>query len=294
MNRQFSLSPKLLVTLLLLLMAMASLTSGARVLSDEDDLTAEQVIARHLDSIGSAEARASINSRVILGGAVAAARIGGSGQAEGQAVLASRGNKSLIGMAFSVPNYPHEKMGYDGKKLTVAELTPGTRSELGKFFMAHEMPFREGLLAGTLSTAWPLLNMTLRRAVLKYEGTKKLHGHKMYVLRYETRNDSGLKTKVYFDAETFRHVRTEYEHRIIQQMADQPGRTQKQGDSITKLVEEFSEFKTVDALTLPHSYKLQLSVETLGRRILQDWTLALSQFVANRTLDDKEFDVVSK
>ena len=86
----------------------------------------------------------------------------------------------------------------------------------------------------------------------------------------------------------------EYEHRIIQQMADQPGRTQKQGDSITKLVEEFSDFKTVDGLTLPHSYKLQLSVETLGRRILLDWTLAFSQFVANRTLDDKEFDVVSK
>ncbi|HEX4899245.1 MAG TPA: hypothetical protein VFV61_01860 [Pyrinomonadaceae bacterium] len=292
MSRRFS--RRYLTAALLLLMATIPPSSTSRAISDEDDLTAEQVIARHLDSIGSAEARASITSRVILGRALAAARIGGSGQAEGQVVLASRGHNSLVGMAFTVPNYPHEKMGYDGKKLTVAELTPGVRSELGKFFMAHEMPFREGLLSGTLSTAWPLLNLPSRKAALKYEGTKTLQGHKRYVLRYETKNDSGLKTRLYFDAETFRHVRTEYEHRIIQQMATAPGVTQKQGDSITKLVEEFSDFKPVDGLSLPHSYKLQLSVEMLGRRILQDWTLSLSQFVANRTLDDKEFDVVAK
>jgi hypothetical protein len=292
MRPQFCLSGKCVIAGLLLLMATAPTSSRAR--SDDDDLTAEQVIAKHLDSIGTAEARASITSRVILGTVLAVVRVGGSGQAEGQAVIASRGNNSLIGMAFSVPNYPHEKMGYDGKKLTVAELTPGVRSELGKFFMAHEMPFREGLLTGSLSTAWPLLTLTSRKAVLKYEGTKKLQGSKMYVLRYETRNDSGLKTKLYFDAETFRHVRTEYEHRIVQQMATQPGVTQEQGDSIIKLVEEFSDFKAVGGLTLPHSYKLQLSIERLGRRIVQDWTLALSQFVANRTLDDKEFDVISK
>lgn len=281
-----------LLTALLLLVPTASTSS--KVFLDEDDLTSAQVVAKHLDSIGSAEARAAVKSRVILGTALATARIGGSGQAEGQAVLASQGEKSLVGMAFTVPNYPHEKMGFDGKKLTVAELTPGTRSELGRFFMAHEMPFREGLLGGTLSTAWPLLDMTSRKASLKYEGTKKLQGQKMYVLRYETKNDSGLKTRLYFDAETFRHVRTEYEFRIIQQMSERPGVTQKQGDSITKLVEEFSDFKTVSGLTLPHSYKLQLSVETLGRRILQDWTISASQFVANRALSDKEFDVVSK
>ena len=77
-------------------------------------------------------------------------------------------------------------------------------------------------------------------------------------------------------------------------MAAAPGVTQKQGDSITKLVEEFSDFKPVDGVTLPHSYKLQLSVEMLGRRILQDWTFSLSKFVGNRTLVDKEFDVVSQ
>ncbi len=294
MRSRFSLTVKVLLSALLFLVLTIPISPSSQALPGAEEMNAEKVINEHLNSLGTAEARAAVTSRVILGTVLATARIGGSGQTEGQAVLASRGNNSLMGMAFTVPSYPHEKMGYDGKKLTVAELTPGERSELGKFFLTHEMPFKEGLLEGTLSTAWPLLNLSSRKAVLKYDGTKKLQGQKMYVLRYETKNDSGLKTKLYFEAETFRHVRTEYEDRIIQQMAAAPGVTQKQGDSITKLVEEFSDFKPVDGVTLPHSYKLQLSVEMLGRRILQDWTFSLKKFVGNRTLVDKEFDVVSQ
>ena len=254
----------------------------------------EEIIARHLDAIGSSEVRAAVKSRVILGTAVATFRIGGSGQAPGRAVLASQGNRNLIGITFDISDYPHENMGFDGKKLTVADVTPGVRSTLGTFFMAHEMPFREGLIAGVLSASWPLLDMLSSKATLKYEGTKNIEGRSAHVLRYEAKNDSGLKTKLYFDAETFRHVRTEYQQRLIQQMATAPGITQKQGDSIAKLVEEFSDFKTETGLTLPHAYKLQLSIETLNRRVLQDWAFTLSQFVFNKSIDQKQFDVTAK
>jgi len=132
------------------------------------------------------------------------------------------------------------------------------------------------------------------KTTLKYEGMKKVEGQQLYVVRYEPKNDSGSKTKLYFDAETFRHVRTEYEQRQVQQMMTQPGVTQQQGDSITKLIEEFSDFKPETGLTLPHTYKLQLSIETLNRRVLQDWTFTLSQFVFNKTLDKKQFNVTEK
>jgi hypothetical protein len=291
MKQRYSILKKCVVSAFLLFMATATTSSAV---SNNDELTLADVIAKHLDSIGTGEARAAIKSRVIVGTVVAVFRIGGTGQAQGSAVLASEGNSSLVGVAFDIPDYPHEKMGFDGKKLTVADVTPGVRSTLGKFFMAHEMPFKEGLLEGTLSAAWPLLDMSSRKASLKYEGSKKLDGRKVYVLRYEAKNDSGLKTKLYFDAETFRHVRTEYEQRIVQQMANQPGVTQQQGDSITKLMEEFSDFKTENGLTLPHTYKLQLSIEALNRRALQDWTFALSQFVFNKSIDQKQFDVTAK
>ena len=265
----------------------------AAAVPDKEELTAEQIVAKHLEAIGTAEARAAIKSRVIVGKAASIMRIGGSGQVEGSAVMASQGSSSLLGASFNIVDYPHEKIGFDGKKLKVADITPGTKSTLGEFFSKHEMPFREGLAGGVLSTAWPLLDMSARKVTLKYDGTKKIDGRQVYVLKFESKNDSGLKTRLFFDAETFQHVRTEYEQRMVQQMATEPGRTQKQGDSITKLVEEFSDFKTENGVTMPHSYKIQLSIETLTRRILQDWNFSLSQFVINRALEPSQFDVAS-
>ena len=273
--------------LVLSILVAASFTASSRA----DNPTVQEVISKHLDSIGSADARAAAKSRLILGTAVITFRIGGTGQADGRAVLASQGNMSLIGITLDVPEYPRENLGFDGNTLTVADLKPGVRSTLGKFFMTHEMPFREGLLAGTLSSAWPLLDLSSRKASVKFDGMRKIEGRQLYVLRYEPKNDSGLKTKLFFDAETFRHVRTEYEKRQVQQMVTQPGVTQQQGDSITKLVEEFSDFKPEAGLTLPHSYKMQLSIEALNRRVLQDWAFTLSQFAFDKTLDQKQFNV---
>ena len=276
-------------------LALAAIISVALTASSRaDNLTLQDVISKHLDSIGTPETRASIQSRVILGTAVATFRLGGKGQAEGRAVLASQANMILVGISFDVPDYPRENMGFDGKTLTVADLTPGVRSTLGKFFMTHEMPFREGLLAGTLSAAWPLLDMSSKKASMKYDGLKKIEGRQFHVIRYEPKNDSDLKTKLYFEADTFRHVRTEYELRQVQEMVTRPGVTQQQGDSITKLIEEFSNFKAENGLNLPHTYRLQLSIETLNRRVLQDWEFTLSQFAFNKTLDKKQFDVTSK
>src|ERR1044071_2198138 len=256
-------------------------------------MTAEEVVAKHLESIGTAEARAATKSHVILGTAIGTFRLGGTGSSEGGSVMASQGNKSLIAIVYGKAEYPYEKMGFDGDTLTVGEIKPGIRSTLAKFFMAHEMPFREGLMAGTLSAAWPLLNMANMTAKLKYAGTKKIEGQKVHVLEYRPKNDTGLKTTLYFDEETFRHVRTEYEQRLTQQMPSEPSVTQAQNEAITKLIEEYSNFKEEKGLMLPHTYKIQLSIEALNRRALQDWVFTLTQFSFDRDLDASQFDVRS-
>ncbi len=254
-------------------------------------MTAEEVVAKHLASIGTAEARAATKSHIILGTAVATFRVGGTGTSEGGSVMASQGGKSLIAIVYGNVEYPYEKMGYDGGTLTVGEVKPGIRSTLGKFFMAHEMPFKEGLMGGTLSASWPLLNTAGMTAKLKYAGTKKIDGRKVHVLEYKPKNDTGLKTTLFFDEENFRHVRTEYEQRLTQQMPSAPGVTQSQNESITKLIEDYSDFKEEKGLMLPHTYKIQLSIEALNRRALQDWVFTLTQFNFNRDIDASEFDV---
>lgn len=279
------------LSLLCALALILSATPTGLASSAPQKMTAEEVIAKHLESIGTAEARAKIKSYVILGTALATFRIGGTGMSQGGSVMASQGTNNLVAIIYNNKEYPYEKFGFDGKTLTVGEIKPGVRSTLAKFFMTHEMPFKEGLLGGTLSAAWPFLNMSERAGKLKYAGTKKIEGKKAHVIEYRAKNDSALKTLLFFDEQTFQHVRTEYEFRQTQQMPNQPSVTQAQNESITKLVEEFSEFKTEGGLTLPHKYKMQLSIESLNRRVLQDWVFTLTDFHFNRDINASEFDV---
>ena len=119
-----------------------TLTVFATTTALAQKLTAEDVIARHLESLGSAEARASVKSRVMQGTVLATVRIGGGGELKGGAVMASQGPMSLIGLIFGTQDYGNEKMAFNGNKLTLGELRPGTRTRLGGFFLTHDIIFK--------------------------------------------------------------------------------------------------------------------------------------------------------
>lgn len=257
-------------------------------------LTAEEVVKRHLDAIGPAEARAKITSRVIQGTSLVTLRVGGSGQARGGAVMASQGPMSLIGIIFGPQDISNEKAAYDGKRLTLGEL-PGTRTNLGAFFMSHDIVFKEGLIGGTLSSAWPLLNLGGERdPKLKYDGTKKIDGRACHVIEYQPRRGGNLDIFLFFDAETFQHLRTEYKRDIVAPTVSTPEKAARQKETHVRFTEDFSDFRTEGGLTLPHRYKIQLSFDREASPMLQDWVLTLSQFLFNKELDVKQFDASSK
>jgi len=259
-----------------------------------DKLTVEEVVAKHLESLGSAETRAAITSRVIQGSVIATVRRGGSGQSQGGSVMASQGVMSLIGMIFGPQEYSNERAAYDGKKLTLGELSPGSRTNLGGFILTHDLLFREGLIGGTLSSAWPLLDLSTKNPKLKYAGTKKIDGSLAHVIKYEPRSGGNLEIRLYFDAETFRHIRTEYQQDFPPPPVTDPAQAARQKETHIKLTEEFSDFKAEKGLMLPHNYKLQLTFDTSNTPLLQDWVLTLNQFVFNKNLDQKQFDLAAK
>ena len=110
-------------------------------------LTAEDVVNRHLESLGSAEARASVKSRVVQGTVVGTTRVGGAGQSKGGAVMASQGRMTLLGLIFGIQDYSNEKIAFDGEQLTVGEWQPGKRTRLGGFLMTHDIMIKEGVAA---------------------------------------------------------------------------------------------------------------------------------------------------
>jgi hypothetical protein len=272
---------------------LLALVGGARS-SISQKLKPEEVVARHLESLGSPDARAAVKSRVAQGAVITSIRIGGSGQSRGGAVLASQREMSLIGLIFGPQDFANEKMAYDGKKLTVGEARPGVRTRFGLFLLSHDILFKEGLIGGTLSSAWPLFNLADRMPKLHYSGTKKIDSRQTHVLDYEPRSGGNLAIKMYFDAETFQHVRTEYEQVISAPSVSRPEDAARQKETRVRLTEDFSDYRKEGGINLPHTYRLQLTIDAPNNPVVQDWVVSLNQFLFNKDLDAKQFDVNAK
>jgi hypothetical protein len=248
-----------------------------------------ELISRHQQAVGSAAARGAIKSRFATGTVKFVSRMGSSGNLEGIIGLASLNPKLRYSIKFPSQQYAGEELAFDGKHLDVGVVQGGRRSALGLYMQQQDLPLKEGLFGGVLSTGWPLFQDPVA-ARLEYKGTKKIDGRLVHVVGYRPKKGSSdLKVTLYFDSETFRHVRTEYEFQIGARMGGGPNDSTKVSESRYSLNEDFDDFKTVDGLTLPHKCKLQLSVQTSMSSILTDWTLTFTQIVHNQPIEDNVF-----
>jgi hypothetical protein len=254
-------------------------------------LQAEDIVARHLESIGPVKERAAVTTRIISGTSLVVFRTEPAGQAGGRAVLASEGSKILVGMSFQSSVYPREHLGFNGSSFMAAFVTPGVRSVLGEFLMTHNLIFKQGLMSGTLSSAWPLLDLTSRSTRLEYAGTKKFDNLLLYEVRYLPHGGSDLKTSLFFDQDTFRHVRTEYERVIAAPIGNRSYANVEQRETRYKMVEEFADFRNESGLNLPHTYKIKLSIDSGGGTFVGDWVLNLTLFTFNERIDPNSFNI---
>ena len=259
-----------------------------------DKMQPGEIVAKHLESIGPTETRTSVHSRVIAGTAVATLRSPGTAQFSGLAVMASQGNKTLIGMAFENASYSQERFAFDGEAVTVGFIRPGLRSALGDFLMTYKNLLKTGLIGGTLTDAWPLLNLSEKNQKLEFGGTKKFGGKNAYQVRYVPRGGSDLEISLFFDTETFQHVRTEYTRVISAQLGSTVDASASQRATRYKLIEEFSDFKKESGLMLPHKYKIDLLLDTRGGTFSGDYDLTLTRFSFNQPIEPGSFNVNTK
>jgi hypothetical protein len=228
----------------------------------------------------------------------------------GTSMCVSEGNKQAIVLNFGDINYPGEYFAYDGKDVSVGYISPGQRSPLADFLFRHNGIMKEGLLGGVFSEGWPLLNLQERQVELKYSETT-IDGRRLHEIEYRPKQSlRDMKIKLYFDLETYRHIRTEYRVRVRDDMSAAPGGigtrtgrfqepdqgtsgfdTLRQGlpDSIYVLIEKFDDFKKIGAMTLPHTYTMDYSVEGQGHAFIAKWTMKAVQWAFNRTYDERIF-----
>jgi hypothetical protein len=109
-------------------------------------------------------------------------------------------------------------------------------------------------------------------------------------MRYQPRRGgSQIKVWLYFEPETFRHVRTQYKLEIP---ATQMRNITDSAELVRySMIEDFDQFKEVEGLTLPHSYKLDYSIDAPRAASFTSWTYLIQQFGHNARLERGLFSV---
>jgi len=285
-------------------------------------MKAEDVVAKHLDSLGTAQVRAAVKARVAQGTAQYKILVGGAGELDGKAVMVSQERKLQFMMKFPNNLYRGEQFIFDGDKVQVtASTAQQTRSSFGQFVYVQDTILREGLLGGELSTAWPLLSLDSHKPKLSYEGLKRIDGKELHDLRYRPKKSTDAEIHLYFDPETFHHVLTVYTISIRTQLGHEDAQlsnaspiggdlgpapspaggvvtetsetaTARQQETRYRLEEKFSDFRTVDGLTLPNHYTIHFSQELgNGRTTVSDWDITENQIDNPPSVDARNFQV---
>lgn len=263
-------------------------------------LDVTEIVAKHRASIGAPDAVGAVKNQMIVTDAKFTYR-GMTQTIAGKALFLSAGDKSLVGMEFASNDYPRDRFGYDGKSVKIGRATPNTRSLLGVFLYDNREILKEGLLGGTLTSAWPLLRDGFNNAKVKLDGTKTIDGVETYALSFAPKASSGLDIKIYIDAKTFRHVRTEYV--LIRNAAQGTSVDSSAGQSgaTYRLVEDFSNYSKMGQLNLPREYKVlyarsgtapAATVQSTNRDAM--WSFVVTDIGFNRELDANSFDIDAK
>jgi hypothetical protein len=262
-------------------------------LAGAQELKPEDLVARHLQSIGAPQARAAAQSRVAAGPAQFKILVGGAGKLDGKATLVSQGARLVLLLKFSNADYRGEQLVCDGKKVRVVATTANQRRSLfGELLYSQNVPLLEGLLGGVISTAWPLLDLQDHQAKLSLEGTKKFEGQSVYDLLYRPKRGTDWVIHLYFDTETFHHVATLYTISVSAGLGRGVTDSARQEQSRFRIEERFSDFQEHNGLTLPQQYDLHFTEELQnGSTTMWQWNAQFTDISDNVTLDPRNFEV---
>jgi hypothetical protein len=257
----------------------------------------EELISRHLDSLGPADAREALKSLNVEGNLLTKFLRGGSGMAGGPFAMVSTGHKILMEAKFDTPNYPGESYAYDGDKKTLGFIIPGQRSQLEDFLNNNPEVLADGLIGGVLSTAWPLYDWQARKARIDVDGIKKIEGKELLRATYHPRHGTGdLKIYLFFEPDTFRHVKTIYTEQSQEQLGTSADRSSLgglggSGANLT-LEENFGGFAPVNHLMLPTQWTLQYNQEGVGSgSSLVEFDMNIAKIQANPNISGVSFRI---
>ena len=128
--------------------------------------------------------------------------------------------------------------------------------------------------------------------MLESAGTGTIDGKSVYKLKATGSGTGDLSITLYFDAESFRHVRSEYYFRTGQLLSPSPNATVhviSTAPTEYTLTENFSNITKVDDLILPLTYTISYEAQSIERSLT--WRVSFQQVFNNQTIDASAFKV---
>jgi hypothetical protein len=256
---RFWVEPKNLISVLLCV-ALAS-----PVLAADRKVSREELVLRHLESIGSVEVLEGVPFLLAQGVCIGRGRIfsqagSKSGSFRGVTEFATGPHSTLFSVVFESEHYRVEGFRYEASELDLFGFQPpqasglsGTESSFGQlttYVPRWEQYIKQGLWGGVLNALWPFLKPEEVLPKLESLKRKKVDQKELLVLEYDVAGSPGVE--LFFDPETHRHVASRSSRKEVVS-------TSWTGywESLT-LWEKFSDFAEFDGLQLPTSWTITL------------------------------------
>ncbi len=233
--------------------------------------TLDELSAKHLAAIGPASLRTAITNRVIEGQSVVESRKGEAAAAPSTAHLITQADKYRVSMPFPSAQYLSWDVAYNGAGSRVRSLT-AEQSAIAPLFLDCSEVLKEGLLGGALSAAWPFLDLKSRQSHLGAVTPRTIDGRRMWRVDYGA---GAFNARLYFDADTFQHVRTVYEGCM----------------DFVVVEERFEDFSSSTGLTLPARWIVAYSIYRRSQNtpMTSTWTVTVQRMQHNSEIPPEVF-----
>ena len=250
----------------------------------------KEIISKHLESIASAEKRATLKTLFAIGLSEFESKnpiVKGGGKA---VVVSDPGNLYFL-MSLNSRTYPYEKVGAFGNNISLPFVSPGQRSMLGAFLADNSKILLESLFCGSMSLRWMgSIPNNATRLSMKSAGQKKINGRNAYAIDISMAGgeSSNFSVRLFFDSETFHHIRSEY-HREVAIGGIAFRQENQLANATADLSEDYSDFKEVDGFTLPYVYKATLKTNNANQTYESSWGIRVATYYFNQKLEPDFF-----